>query len=186
MPNTSKVPALPKGCKLPSGWYMRTKYTQALLHSCHLAIASGSHTAATAAKAVGASYSPVWLYTTWATHKAAGTLVSLANQTPAQAAAIVAKLRKGGASWGAISAMVGQPESAVRKQYSTNTGNQHMGTRIGSGGRYWGGNAALYAGSGKHGNRATSGTSTPKGTTAAQAAKLVAAKPNTKPSGKQG
>lgn len=172
--------------KLPSGWYMRTKYPQALLHSAHLAITAGTHTATTAAKALGASYSPVWLYTTWATHKANGTLVSLANLTPTKANAKVAKLRAMGLSWGAISAMVAIPEAAVRKQYSQATGKQHMGTRTGAGGRYWGGNAALYSGTGKHGNRATSGTVTPAGTTATQAAKAVAAKPNAKPTGKQG
>ncbi len=165
---------------LPEGWFMRTKYSEADLHAWHLTIAEGTPIAKVL-EATGASYSPVWCYHTWCTHQENGTAIDLTGLTATKASERIAKLRATNLSWGAIACLVSRTESACRRAYSERTGIEHEGTRTGSGGRFWGGDATLYAGTGAHGNRATHGPQVPAGTTAEQAAELVAASPNEAP-----
>ena len=62
-------------------------------------------------------------------------------------AAVVAKLRLAGESWGLISVRFREPESRTRKQFAEASGIDSAGLRIGRGGRYLADDPRFYTGS---------------------------------------
>lgn len=61
-------------------------------------------------------------------------------------AALIAKLRLEGQSWGVISVRFGEPESRTRKAFEEASGLRSKGMRIGKGGRYVSNDQRFYTG----------------------------------------